>query len=138
MNITSQKLLSDLEISNKVIPSIDTTKTIYGSKKLKEFFEINYFGQNFLVKRRQILGFLLNSPKKVKAITKKLIMISKLSDSINWLFNNEEKYIEDFFFGFNIFNKTTLLSGKNFLKTFAPSLIIIIYLLVYQCLFYTY
>mgnify|MGYP005840051145 CR=1 FL=1 len=136
MNITSPKLLSDLEINSKVIPSIDTTKTIYGSKKLKEFFEINYFGQNFLVKRRQILESLLNNPKKVKSINKKLNIISKLSNSINWLFDNDEKDIKEFYFGFSFFNKRTLLSGKNFLKTFAPSLLIIIYLLVYLILKY--
>ena len=136
MNIVSDKLLSDLEINNKVIPHIDFTITSYGKTKFKELFNITYHNDKNLIRRREIIEQVIDNPKNIAKIIKELKKIKKYEKSVNWLFSTVGKEHKDLYFTKEFFNTQDLLSIKNFLKIYTPSLIIIVYLLIYIVLRY--
>jgi DNA mismatch repair ATPase MutS len=136
MNSISPKILTDLEIHNKVIPHIDKTITIYGKAKFRDLFNIMYNNEQNLLRRRQIIQSILKKQKNVKKITIQLNKIKKYEDTVRWLFGTIGKEYKDLYFKREYFNTQDLLSTKNFLKTYSPSFIIIIYLLIFVVLKY--
>lgn len=136
MNITDPKLLTDLEIDDKILPNIDKTITSFGKSKLKEMFRTVKFNQSNLIERKAILQSLLNKSKKTKLIVRKLKKIRKLEDDINWFFDSNEDNIKELYFSYEFLNVKDMLSIKNFLKTFVPSIVIVVYLLIYSVLRY--
>ena len=77
MNFINNKLLQDLEVDSKIIPNTDNTITVYGKNKFRDLFNILYFGQNNLLRRRQIITSILNNKKSVNLIKKELHRIKK-------------------------------------------------------------
>lgn len=134
MNFTDDKLLQDLEIKDKLIPSIDHTITTYGKTKFQELFNVIYFEKKYLLRRREIIHAIINNPKNTKKIIKELHFIKKHEKNINWFFDCQKKEIKDLYFKKDFFNSIDLLSTKNFLKIYAPSLLIIVYLFIYMIL----
>ena len=136
MDIINNKLLSDLEIHEKVIPIMDKTITSYGKTKFKELFQIMYFRENNLLRRREIILSILHNSKNSKKITIELKKIKKMEKSIKWLFSTLGKEFKDLYFKHDNFNSKDLLSIKNLLKIYSPSLIIIVYFLIFMVLKY--
>lgn len=136
MNIVSDKLLSDLEINNKVIPQIDHTITNYGKMKFRELFKIMYHEKPNLMRRRQIIESIMKHPKNANKISKLLKKIKKKEKSITWFFSSPQKEYKDLYFKKDYFNSSDLLSAKNFLKIYMPSIVIIVYLFIYMVLRY--
>lgn len=136
MNPINEKILSDLEIHNKVIPHIDKTITVYGKAKFKDLFNIMYHGEHNLIRRKQIIQSIIKNKKNTNKITKQLKKIKKYEDDVRWLFNIIGKEYKDLYFKKEYFNTQDLLSTKNFLKTYSPSFILIIYLLIFIVLKY--
>jgi len=136
MNIVSEKLLSDLEIDNKVIPYTNFTITSYGKTKFKELFGITYHNEQNLIRRRQIIEQIINYPKNTKKIINELKKIKKYEHSVIWLFNAIGKEYKDLYFAKDFMNTQDLLSAKNYLKIYMPSLIILVYLITYIVLKY--
>lgn len=132
MNIIQDKLLSDLEIDNKVIPALDKTITIFGKTKFREMFTILYYDEPYLLRRQQIISSIINSNiKNINIVTKSLKQIKKYQDDVSWLFNPISKDISDLYCSYEVLNTKEILTLKNLMKTYSPSLIIIIYLLIY-------
>lgn len=131
MNYISNKLLVDLEIINKVIPNINRTITTYGDTKFKEMFNTLLFNENHLLRRREIIESVLRYPKNKKKIIIELKKIKKYQKSISWLFSDLGKEFKDLYFKKDYFNSEDLLSAKNFLKIYTPSIIILVYLFIY-------
>lgn len=136
MNIVSDKILSDLEIHNKVIPYIDRTITDYGKNKFKELFNIMYYDEKNLIRRREIIEHIIHNQKNAKRITKELKKIKKYQNNVEWLFNVTGKEYDDLYFTKEIFNTQDLLTASNFMKIYSPSLVVIIYLLIFIILKY--
>ena len=136
MNIVSEKLLSDLEIDKKIMPYTNFTITQYGKQKFRELFNITYHNQNNLLRRREIITQIINNPKNTKKITTELKKIKKYEKSVTWLFNSTGKEYKDLYFTKDFLNIQDLLSVKNFLKIYAPSLIILVYLVIFIVLRY--
>lgn len=131
MNGVQDKFLQDLEIDNKILPSINNTITLYGSAKLRELFTNIYFDPNLLLRRRELLQNIINKRINVKKIKKNLINLKKYHDDIVWLFSPIDKNYEELYFTKDLLNTKELLTTNNFLKTYSPSIIIIVYLLIY-------
>jgi len=132
MNI-NKKVLTDLEIYNKILPKIDFTFTSYGTEKLKSMFENYYFDNHNLNKIQSIIKNIINGSKSRKYKIKKLRGLNKLESSLDWLFN--EKY-DDLYFKYEFLNIRELLSTFNFLKTYSPAFIFIVYGIIYLVLRY--
>jgi len=136
MNFLDVKLLQDLEINNNLIPSIDNTITSYGKIKFRELLNIIYFDEKPLMRRKEIIKTIIQNPKNTKKIIRELHSIKKYEKNINWLFDCQKKELNDLYFQKDFFNSTDLLSTKNFLKIYAPSLLILVYLFIYVILKY--
>jgi DNA mismatch repair ATPase MutS len=136
MNYTNTKLLIDLEILNKVIPIIDNTITIYGKNKFKELFEIIYFDQRMLVRRREILITIINNREIRLKIKKELKQVKKMEKSIQYVFTEDQTECGDMMFQKDMLNVQPLLTTVNFLKIYSPSFIFIIYIFLYSILRY--
>jgi len=136
MNYTNQKLLTDLEIFDKVVPILDKTFTVYGSGKFHELFNIYYYDHNRLLRRRQLLQSILNNNSNINQIVKRLKKIHKIQDDIIWLFSHKDREHKSLMFPLNIFNRQKLLSIKNFLNIYSPSLMVLIYIVIYSILRY--
>ena len=75
------KLIEDLEVMTKLIPSIDRTITVYGASKLKELVqELKYQPIQLDKSTRQILQNLIVSPKNKLVIINQLQKIKKLQE----------------------------------------------------------
>lgn len=135
MNNTHPKLITDLEIDEKVFPVIDKTTTIYGRMRLREMLDVINYGQDELLGQRYILESFFYNPTMCKAIYKQLRKIKQLEDDINWLFSSDTSY-DNFLFGYDVLNIKELLTAKNFLKIYSPSFVVIIYLIIYLILRY--
>ncbi len=135
MNYTSRQLLDDFDIYNKIIPSIDKTITTYGKSKLRELFNILYYGKNPLVRRNKLLTTILHNPFYTKRIINTLIKIKKLENNITWLYSNHPEY-DDLYLNNNSMNIQELLSCHNTLKSYMIPLMIIIYIIIFIILNY--
>ena len=136
MNI-NQKVLSDLEIYDKILPKIDFTITKFGTIKLKSMFQTYNYDKNHLTRIHTIIQNIINAPKSRKYKINKLKVIDKFTPSIEWLFDDiNTQNNNDLYFKNNIFNIKGLLSSVNFLKTYTPMFIFIIYGLIYIVLRY--
>jgi len=136
MNVVNNKLLQDLEIHNKVIPKIDFTITTFGKNKFRELFNVVLYDQKTLLRRKQIINSIIQNPTKKNKIIKYLKQIKECESSIQWLFGKVEKEHKDLYFTKEFFNTQDLLSTKNFLKIYTPSIIVLIYLVIYVVLNY--
>ena len=136
MNITGDKLLSDLEITSKVIPVTDSTITIFGNTRYRELFNNIIYDRATLENRQRIIKSIIYSPKKVSKITKSLKKIKKYEDDVSWLFTPIGKEFKDLYCSREVLNTKEILTAKNFLKVYSPSLIIIIYLFIFLILKY--
>ena len=63
MRDINPKLLTDLEIFERIIPSLDKTQTLYGQTKFRELFGTLFYNPQNLLRRRQILETLLIDKK---------------------------------------------------------------------------
>ena len=136
MSFINSKILKDLEIFEKIVPKLDHTVTIYGKTKFKELFTTMQFEPELLFRRQDLLKTILrnsNTASKIRAFLEK---ISKLQSSINWLFQNNDEAFQDLYFQKEFLNIKELLTAKNFLKIYSPSLTIIIYIIIYIILKY--
>jgi len=131
MNIVQPKLLEDLEIDKKIIPSIDKTITMFGQAKFRELFNIMYYGEQNLMRRREIIQSIIQNTTSKKKITRSLNKIKTYQDDIGWLFTPVGKEFKELYCTNEMFNTRDILSVKNFLKTYTPSLIVIVYFLIY-------
>jgi MutS domain V len=136
MNSVNNGLISDIELDNKVIPAIDHTITLYGKSKLRELFNIIYFGENNLLRRRQIIESMVKNPKRIKKIIIELKKIHKHEQNVSWLFTDIGKEYKDLYFKKEYFNSQDLLSTSNFLKIYMPSFIFLVYIIIYIFLRY--
>jgi hypothetical protein len=125
------KLLSDLEINNKIIPIIDNTITKYGTTIFKSLFNTIHYDKHILLHRRYEITNCLNKRRTVNKITKLLRKINKLQHSIDWLFNTEATNYKDLLFNNNNFNIKGLITIRNFIRIYNPSFIIVMYLIIY-------
>jgi hypothetical protein len=127
------KLLSDLEIYNKIIPKIDHTITTFGTIKFKSLFDI-YHHDSELLKRQTIIKNIIKAPKSTSKKIRKLKIIKNLEKDIDWLFNEElhKKKYDDLYFSSDYLNIRELLSLTNFLKTYSPMFVFIVYIIVYM------
>ena len=137
MNIVNKKILSDLEINNKVIPNINFTITTYGKNKFSELFNIMYYSKETLMRRKQIIQSIITNQINMNKIITELKKIKKYENDVIWLFNSIEKGHKDLYFSNDIFNTQDLLSIKNFLKTYTPGLVILVYLIIYIVMRYS-
>ncbi len=87
MNI-KDKVLSDLEIYNKILPKIDFTITKYGTEKMKKMLKI-YSADHSLTTRQRIINNIINSPKSTSNKLLYLKKIKKLEKDIDWFFNED-------------------------------------------------
>jgi DNA mismatch repair ATPase MutS len=131
MNTVDKKILTDLEIDNKLIPLLNNTITTYGKLKFNELFNITYSNPNNLKRRREIIELIIRNPKNTKKIITELKKIKKYEKKVRWLFNDLGKEYKDLYFSKEFMNNEDLLSITNFLKTYSPSLIILVYFLIY-------
>ncbi len=136
MNKIDPKILQDLEIYNKIIPKIDNTITIYGKTKFRELFNIMYYGEIQLKRRKQLLSSILINNKQRSNIIKKLKDIHKQEAVLSWLFIDNPEVYEPFCFSINKFNTKNTIGAKNYLKIYGSCLIIIVYLLIFIILWY--
>lgn len=140
MNYTNHKLLQDLELDNKIIPKIDHTITTYGKNKFRDLFNILYYGQNNLLRRKEIITSIIQNEKNKKQIVKELQIIKKREKYVAWLFDSKngkkDKEFKDLYFTKEFFNNEDLLSTSNYLKIYSPSIILIVYLFIYIFLRY--
>lgn len=134
MNEINNRILLDLEIYEKVLPILDKTITVFGNLKLKEIIKTVYYDFDKLSERRNILLSMLKFNKNIKKIKKNLEQIKYVQNDINWLFQDNEKEIEEFCFKYDYLNISELISTKNFYKIYSPSFLIIIYILIYLVL----
>ena len=136
MNIVDQKLLTDLEIYEKIIPILDKTITLYGKTKFKEFFQIFYNDKNHLLRRKNIIESIVNTPNIKKIIVSNLKKINKLEDNINWFFSKNNDTYDDLCFKIDYLTIDNMLTCRNFLKIYNPGILVIIYLMIYLILRY--
>jgi hypothetical protein len=145
MNI-NKKVLDDLEIDIKILPKIDHTITSYGSESFRSMFR-TYYSDYSLNARQQIIKNIINDHTCRKSITSRLKKIKKLEQDIVWLFDDDViidtkqnaisvTNYNDLYYKTNALNKNRLLSFSNFMKVFNPSMLIIIYLIIYFVLRY--
>lgn len=132
----NDKLLLDLEINEKVIPYTDSTITTSGKIKFKKLFTLSLSDSKSISRRREILDQMINKQKNTQKIIRELKRIKKYENSITWLFSKIGKEYKDLYFNKDFFNTPELLSTKNFLKIYTPSIVVIIYLLIYVFLRY--
>ena len=135
MDNVHSKLLSDLEIYEKIVPKLDKTITSYGSSKFRELFGVYFYGKGRLMRRQQIILSILSNPRKVNTIITLLKQVKEKEQMITWLFE-EDKEIKDLYFDRDVMNVKEILTIRNFMKIYSPSLIIIIYILLYIILRY--
>ena len=76
MNI-NDKVLTDLEIYNKIIPKIDFTITSFGTDKLKSIIKRYSFNENLLRQRNVIKG-IISGPRSMRFKINRLKNIKKL------------------------------------------------------------
>lgn len=139
---TDPKLLSDLEIFDKVIPAIDKTITVYGKAKFKELFQTVYCNPANLMRRRELLTTLSSTNKKnircKNSIINNLNEIHGLEDDITWLFTQDDSDYKDMCFSSSrdYLNVEEVLTARNFLKIYSPLLLILVYFLIYLVLRY--
>lgn len=136
MNQIEPKVITDLEIFDKVFPAIDHTVTIYGSSKLKELIQTMYVHPALLKRRRSILENIIFHPKNKIGITKQLRRLKKTEQDVSWFFSDNSVEYDDLCFSRDWMNNKDLLTGKNFLKIYLPSILILVYLLIYLVLRY--
>ncbi len=136
MNL-NKKLLEDLELFDKIIPKIDKTVTIYGSAKLKELFTTLLSDKDILKRRRLLLETIIEHDKSRTVIKSHLLKIKKVQDDVTWLFNGENGVVDgvddfdDLGFKHSSLNTKELISSKNFMKIFSPSIVVVVYLIMY-------
>ncbi len=149
MNITDPKLLTDLEIDDRVIPSLDHTITVYGKTKFKELFRMTLYDPNALTRRREIIQSIIDNGDKRQHIKKMLRKIKRLEGDIEWLFSSpspspspsesshKKEECNDLYFRSDTLNMKELLTVSNSLKVINPGLLLFIYLLIYSIFRYT-
>jgi len=136
MNLIHQKLLTDLEIENKIIPKIDNTITIFGHAKFKELFNVMYINKQYLYRRRQIIEDMINNSTNRKILIDHLENIKEYQNDISWLFSPVENEYKDLYCKTEMFNTCEILTTTNYLKIYSPSFIIIVYFIIYIFFWY--
>lgn len=135
MNKLDDAFLDDMEIYTKILPYIDRTITSYGKKSLKnKLTNLVYDTNQLLLNQYNLTNIIYNSYNR-ELIRINLYRIKKIEDDIEW-FNNESNELDYFMFKKNYFNISGLLSATNFMKIYSPSIIIIVYLIIYTVLRY--
>lgn len=130
------KILKDLEIYEKIFPLINHTITSYGTSNLKLMLKIFYNNQDKLLRRQEIIQLINEFPLERKRIITSLKKIKKYEDDISWLFSSKSSSENDLYFSHQTLNIQGLLSLKNNLKIYTPSIVIIVYLFIYAILRY--
>ncbi len=133
MNNINLNILDSFDVYNKVIPRLDRTITIYGNVKFRDLFKILYYGKHPLMRRNKLLKTIIYNPLRTKRITSALKKIKKLQDSISWLFAQDHKEISNMYMN-KFFNTKDLLRSTNFMKTYLPLIMMIIYIAIYIAL----
>jgi hypothetical protein len=136
MNQIEPKVISDLEIYDKVYPAINHTITVYGDSKLKELSQTVYSDQPHLLRRRKLLESIIFNPKSKLVITKELKKIKKTEADISWFFSDNKVEYEDLYFSKEWMNNRDLLTTKNFLKVYLPSVLVLVYLFIFMIMRY--
>lgn len=131
MNRVESKVITDLEVLDKVFPAIDNTVTIYGKSKLTELCQTMFTHPALLERRHNILESIIFSPKNKIGISKELKKIKKTEDDISWFFRENSQEYEDLCFSRDWMNNKDVLTVRNFLKVYLPSILLLVYLLIY-------
>ncbi len=131
-------LWTDLEIEEKIIPIIDKTITSYGHQELIQLLRTVQHVPDVLNARQNVLRQMLVQHTIVRKIRTCLLKIKKLEPALDWLHRPEEDIdeLKGMYFGTEIFNSKELLTLKNSLRIYSPSLMLAIYLVAYCVLRY--
>lgn len=121
MNYLNQQLLIDLDINN-ISSTIDKTITTYGKIKFKELFTILHYNENKLIRRQNLLSSIIYNPLHTHNIINKLYKIKKLENVIENAFIEKTKTKS---------NTNELISSNNFMKIYAPIIVLILYILFF-------
>ena len=131
MNNIDPNVYNYLEINN-VIPFLDRTVTLFGKTKFVEMFNMTTHDTDMLLRRQHILQSIMYNPLYTRRILSRLKKIKKYQKNVSWLFTNQHKEYDDMY----ISNSKDILSSTNFLKTYMPLIVILLYIVMYILLFY--
>ena len=129
---TDPKLLTDLEISDKVIPTLDRTVTSYGHEMFKQMFDTILIHKEDYINQQNNIKNILYDTKNKNVIRKTLHKIKKIEPDVEWFFSEDDKDYSDMCFQSEYFNISGLISTKNFLKTYSQGITLVIYLIIYM------
>lgn len=131
MKHINDKVLTDLEIMDKIFPTINNTITIWGQKQLIYMLSYLLISQNDLNNRQEKLLSIINKPSFRELANQALLNIKTYENDIIWLLDNEYNDCLYFSQKYELLNYSTALTVTNTTKTFAPFLNIIIYMMIY-------
>lgn len=135
MNTIPNQLIDDLKIYSQIFSKINHTTTSFGECVLKKFLKTNMYDVKNLELRKQILKSLLADKKRKDMIQDNLTNIKSLESDYNWLYSKKQKeaemFIEDFYYGYDLFNNEFLLDIKNNKQKYTIATFFIIIIVVY-------